>query len=157
VPVDTAGPRNRTRRQANKVNIKVTDPEIPNSIKEAKNSKEWPQWEQAIYEELHSFKENGMGRLVPRPPNRNVISSRFVFDLKKKAQGETLRYKARFAARGFTQKEGIDYLNTSSPVIKSASMKLLLTVAAVEDMDIEQMDVMQTWVKNRIVDPLVVD
>ncbi|KYG40745.1 hypothetical protein M433DRAFT_31774, partial [Acidomyces richmondensis BFW] len=51
------------------------------------------------------------------------------------------KYKARLCARGFTQQYGVDYFDTFAPVVRMESMRMLLAYAAVEDLEVHQMDV----------------
>ena len=155
----TAGPKNARRRERVSM-IRAYDVAeeksviIPKTVAEAKSTPEWPMWELAIMEELQSIKDNGTGILVPPPNDKNIIDSKIVFDLKTDDKGQITRFKARNVARGFTQEKGIDYYETASPVIKAVSLKLLLSIAAAEDMDIEQMDVKTAFLIPRLKEDL---
>ena len=62
----------------------------------------------AMTEEYQSIMKNEVWEIVPRPKNKDVVSSRWLFKIKHAADGSIEKYKARFVARGFSQKEGID-------------------------------------------------
>jgi hypothetical protein len=62
--------------------------------------------------------DNGTWRLVPRPPRVNIVTGRWLWKLKYNADGTLSNYKARWVARGFNQKPGVDYDETFSPVVK---------------------------------------
>jgi len=64
-----------------------------------------------------------------------------VFKIKHGVDGEVEQYKARLVARGFTQTFGVDYNETFTPVAKFVSIRCILTLATIEDMEIHQMDV----------------
>ncbi len=78
---------------------------------------------------------------MPLPKGRKPISYKWVFKIKHGVHGEVERYKARLVARGFTQTFGVDYNETFAPVAKFVSICCILALAAIEDMEIHQMDV----------------
>lgn len=70
---------------------------IPQSLKQAKNSPQWPQWEQAMLAELNSLISNQTWEEVPKrslPEGSKLVGSRWVFDLKYNADGAVERYNA---------------------------------------------------------------
>src|SRR5579859_164342 len=73
------------------------------------------EWEIAAQEEYDSLMKNATWEVVPRPTNRNVITSRWVFRHKKDETGKIVRFKAWIVARRFSQIYGVDYLETYSP------------------------------------------
>jgi hypothetical protein len=79
------------------------------------------------------------------PTGRKPIGSKWVFKKKMNAEGKVEKYKARLVAKGYSQVEGIDFGEIFSPVAKLTSIRLLLSVAAAFDFEIEQMDVKTTF------------
>ncbi|KAJ1524600.1 hypothetical protein ONE63_011085 [Megalurothrips usitatus] len=79
-------------------------------------------WQQAMDSEFKSLIKNDIWTLVNKPADRQVIGSKWVFKLKKRADGST-RFKARLVAQGFSQKHGIDYEETFSPTIPHSTLK----------------------------------
>ena len=70
------------------------------------------------------------------PTEKTLLDSRWVFRIKNDG-----RYKARFVVKGFTQVQGVDYMKTYAPVMSKSSLRCLLSIAALENWDIDQMDV----------------
>jgi len=142
VPTAVSCPSQRVRthpmvlrpRQAKNANLSIAavsrvttlPQQEPLSFKDANR---YVTWDTAMQEELQALHSNQTWTLVPPHPTMNVIGSRWVYKIKRHADGQVARYKARLVARGFTQQEGIDYLETFSPVIKPTTVRLVLTIA----------------------------
>jgi hypothetical protein len=67
--------------------------------------------------------------LVPAKSGANVIDYKWVYKIKRKSDGTIDRYKARLVGKGFKQRYGIDYEDTFSPVVKAATIHLILSLA----------------------------
>ena len=78
---------------------------------------------------------------VPCPPNANVVDCKWVYRIKRRADGSIERYKARLVAKGFHQEEGVDFHDTVSPVVKPSTIKLVLSYAVTKGWDLNQLDV----------------
>ena len=74
--------------------------------------------------------KNDVWEIVPRPERKFVVSSKWIVKIKHAADGSIEKYKARFVARGFSQKEGIDYEETFAPVARYTSVRAVLAIAA---------------------------
>lgn len=98
----------------------------PKTLKSALKN---PLWVQAMREELQALHQNNTWTLLPRPQNKNLIGSKWVYRIKYKEDGSIDRYQARFVAKGFTQVPGIDFGETFSPVIKPTTIRLVLAIA----------------------------
>ena len=113
----------------------------PKTLKEAKLSPEWPEWEKAIQAELKQLREMGTWDLVDPPKGREPITNKWVFVKKLGKNGELLKYKVRLVARGFTQQPRMDYNETYSPVVRLETIRTIIAQAVKEDWEIQQMDV----------------
>ncbi|GAU43223.1 hypothetical protein TSUD_241130 [Trifolium subterraneum] len=112
-------------------------------------------WKAAINSELTALLKDNTWTLVPLPSHKRAIGCKWVFKLKLHANGTIERYKARLVAKGYTQTEGIDYMETFSPVVKMTTIRTLLTIAAAKQWPLYQLDVtllsfMGIWMKKFI-------
>jgi hypothetical protein len=79
--------------------------------------------------------------LVPRSPGVNIVGSKWIFKTKHRPYGSIDKHKARLVARGFTQQHGIDYGDTFSPVVKLATVHLVLSLTVSHGWSLRQVDV----------------
>ena len=81
--------------------------------------------------------------LLERKPNKKVC--KWIFKRKQGAtENELIRFKTRLVAQGYTQREGIDYTEVFSPVVKHTSIRVLMSIVAQFDWELEQLDVKTT-------------
>jgi hypothetical protein len=97
-------------------------------------------WRQAADDEMRSLHEFGVYELE-KPDGINLLKNNWVLKIKRDQAGNNERYKARLVVKGFTQREGIDFEETFAPVAQHAPMRALLAKAAVEDLELEHIDV----------------
>ncbi len=83
---------------------------------------------------------------MPLPKGRKPISCKWVFKIKHVVDGEVERYKAKLVTRGLTQTFGINYNKTFAHVTKFVSIRCILALATIEDMEIHQMGVKTTFI-----------
>jgi hypothetical protein len=123
---------------AEQANIALSEPQ---TYQQAVTSPDNQQWLEAINAEYKSLRDNETWELVEKPKDRKLVSCKWVFKVKHNADGSIDRYKARLVARGFTQTEGVDYNETYAPVVKMTSIRVLLSIVAIHDLELHQMDV----------------
>lgn len=92
-------------------------------------------------EEYESLLKNKTWILTKLPSGRKPITTKWVYKLKRKVDGSIERYKARLVARGFSQRAGLDCKETFSPVVRLDSIRLILAIAAQEDLELVHFDV----------------
>jgi hypothetical protein len=78
------------------------------------------------FEALHA---NNTWRLVPPRKGNNIIDCKWVYKIKRRSNGSIDRYKARLVANGFKQRYDINYEDTFSPVVKGATIRLVISIA----------------------------
>ena len=110
----------------------------PTNYKEASEQSEWVE---AMNKEIHALIKNNTWDIVDLPPGKKAIGCKWVYKVKLKPDGTLERCKARLVAQGYTQKFGVDYEETFSPVIKMTTIRALIAIAASKGWDIFQLDV----------------
>ena len=113
----------------------------PQSYKEAVNSLEGSLWKEAIKSEIDSILQNHTWELVDLPPGSKPLGYKWIFKRKMKTDGTIDKYKARLVIKGYKQKEGLDYFDTYSLVTRITSIRMVLAIAALRNLEIHQMDV----------------
>ncbi|KAL0286293.1 UNVERIFIED_CONTAM: Retrovirus-related Pol polyprotein from transposon TNT 1-94 [Sesamum radiatum] len=115
--------------------------EDPKTYVEAITSIDSGFWKEAIKNELDSIMTNHTWDLVDLPIGSKPIKCKWIFKKKIKPDGSIDKFKARLVVVGYTQKEGIDYFDTYSPVTKIATIRTLVAISAINGLMIHQMDV----------------
>jgi hypothetical protein len=123
------------------VEMMIIESDEPRNFAEAVTSDEASRWRTAMNEEMASLEENSTWELHNLPEGRKAISNRWVYRKKRNVVGEVTRFKARLVVRGFSQREGIDYTETFSPVARFDTIRAVLSIAADEKLELSQFDV----------------
>ncbi|XP_071680324.1 uncharacterized protein [Lolium perenne] len=103
--------------------------------------REYKDGTEAMDEEYDALIRNRTWKLVPSREGKNIIDCRWVYKVKRKSDGSIDRYKARLVAKGFKQRYGSDYEDTFSPVVKIATVRLVLALAVSRGWSLRQLDV----------------
>ncbi|CAI7922519.1 unnamed protein product, partial [Closterium sp. NIES-53] len=111
------------------------------TLKEALESSDAEEWKKAMESGLKSIEENGTWELVELPEGRKAITSKWLFKIKSDADGKIERYKSRLVAKGYQQKENVDYKELFAPVVKPTTLRTLLAGATIKGWVVKQMDV----------------
>jgi len=119
-----------------------SSPSEPTSVTEALRDKRWVS---AMDSEYQALLKNKTWHLVPSPKGKNIIDCKWVYKIKRKADGTIDRYKARLVAKGFKQRYGIDYEDTFSPVVKASTIRLVLSIAVSRGWSLRQLDVQNAF------------
>ncbi|CAI7881682.1 unnamed protein product, partial [Closterium sp. NIES-54] len=97
------------------------------------------QWQAAMDAEMASWKSTGTYVDAVPPPGANIVSGMWIFRMKR-PPGSPPVFKARYVARGFSQRQGVDYFQTFSPTTKMTTLRVLLHVAAHRDYELHSLD-----------------
>ena len=122
----------------------------PQTLAEARRGPDWHHWERAIHEELENLRSNDTWDLVEAPNGANVIGSKWVFRIKKDADGKVVRYKARLVAQGYSQVPGVNYFDTFAPIARLASIRTVLAFAASENLETGQIDIKSAYLNSEL-------
>ena len=98
-----------------------------------------------MLEEVKAIEDNKIWELVDPSMGCRPIRLKWVYKVKRKADGTIDRYKARLIAKGFRQRYGIDYEDTFSPVVKAATIRLILSIAVSRGWTLRQLDVQNAF------------
>ncbi|SYW81823.1 uncharacterized protein UHO2_00328 [Ustilago hordei] len=106
---------------------------------EAMNGEDAQLWKEAIRKELEGLEAMGTWEVVHQPPGVPLVDSKVVLRLKLDADGVPVKHKARLVARGFTQREGIDYQETFSP-LSTININVMMTPRSGVSVDDDEVD-----------------
>jgi hypothetical protein len=121
---------------------------IPTSVREALAD---PNWRRAMEEEYGALLANPTWDLVPRLSGCNVVTDKWIWTIKRRADGTLERYKARWVLRGFIQHPGVDYDETFSLVVKPATVRTVLSLALSRSWPVHQLcqECVSSWYSHR--------
>ncbi|CAI7813613.1 unnamed protein product, partial [Closterium sp. NIES-53] len=107
------------------------------------------QWQAAMDAEMASWKSTGTYIDEVPPPGANIVSGMWIFRVKR-PPGSPPVFKARYVARGFSQRQGVDYFQTFSPTPKMTTLRVLLHVAAQHDYELHSLDFITAFLQGSL-------
>ena len=118
----------------------------PKTMAEYKKRSDWNKWKEAIQPELASLtKRKVFSSVMPTPSKIFPVGFKWVFVRKRNEKNEVVRYKARLVAQGFTQRPGIDFNETYSPVMSGIIFRYLIALAVQNHLSMQLMDVVTAY------------
>jgi len=123
---------------SDEVEALLTESDEPENFSEAVGN---PEWVEAMNNEIISIEKNGTWKLSKLPTGHKAIGLKWVFKLKRNADGEIVKHKARLVAKGYVQKHGVDYDEVFAPVARIDTVKLILALAANRGWKVHHLDV----------------
>ncbi|KAI3522492.1 hypothetical protein L1887_00319 [Cichorium endivia] len=125
----------------------IQDVEEPSTYRQAKVKHEWVT---AMKEELISIEKNDTWKLVELPKGRKAIGLKWVYKVKRDPNGKILKYKARIVAKGYVQKQGIDYEEVFAPVARIETVRVILALAGSNGWWVHHLDVKSAFLNGRL-------
>ena len=101
--------------------------------------------------------KNDVWDIVPKPKGKSVVSSKWIYKINHADDGSIEKYKEIFVARGFSQKEGIDYEETFVPVARYTSIRTIMALASMMKWSLHQMDVNTTFLNGVIEEEVYIE
>ena len=126
----------------------------PATYKEARASPQSELWQEAIRKEYDSLLKSETWTTTTLPPNRKALPCKWVFNIKYNSDGSVEKYKARLVIKGFKQVFGVDYDETFAPVARYESLKIVLAMATILDMEVHQMDVCTAFLNGELLEEI---
>ena len=114
-------------------------------------------WVKAMNEELDQIEKNETWDLVPRPKDKNVIETKWVFRNKLNEDGQVVRNKARLVCKGYAQIEGLDFEGTFAPMAILESIRMFLSLAMHLKFKVYQMDVKSAFLNGNLEEEVYIE
>ena len=124
----------------------------PQTYEEAISGPDATQWQKAMQEELESLRVNDTWQEEPsdRVSSGDIVTGKWVYRLKTDDQNRVTQFKARYVARGFTQRYGVNYEETHAPVVRMQNVHLLMALCATHGFELEQADINTAYLYGEI-------
>ena len=119
------------------------------------NDRVWGElWKEAVDTEINALISNKTWKEAVPPPKTNIVTCKWVCKVKLNIDGSLEKLKARLVARGFTQKYGIDYADTFAPTVRSDTLRTVLAIVALENLECHQVDVNNAFTQSSLKDTI---
>ncbi|KAE8734764.1 hypothetical protein F3Y22_tig00000715pilonHSYRG00142 [Hibiscus syriacus] len=136
--------------EGNLVYCLLTKDGEPSTYQEAINSSNASLWMMAMQEEIEALYKNNTWDLVLLPQGKNPIGNKWVFKIKRNGDNQVERYRVRLVVKGYAQKEGIDFNEIFSPVVRLTTVRVVLAMCATLNLHLENLDVKTTFLHENL-------
>jgi hypothetical protein len=124
----------------------------PKLFKQAMAGADSDKWYEVCMAEMQAHFENRTWELMQLPAGCKAIGSKWVFKIKRNADGSVDCYKARLVAQGFSQRPGVNFTETFAPTTKWAALRAVFALAAIKDMEMESINISNTYLNGELKD-----
>lgn len=111
----------------------------------------------AMVEDYSSIMKNSVWEVVPQPKDKSVVGLRLLYKIKHATDSSVEKFKVRFVAKGFSQKEGVNYDETLAPVARYSSIRAIISIAAQMGSRIHQMDLKTAFLNGVIEEEIYIE
>eukprot|EP00253_Pinus_taeda_P029432 PITA_29432 len=108
-------------------------------------------------EELEQIEKNDTWELVPRPHDKNIIGTKWIYKNKLNENGEIIRNKARLVCKGYSQQEGIYFEENFAPVAKLEAIRMFLALSSFQKFKVYQMDVKSAFLNGDLEEEVYIE
>ena len=119
----------------------------PRNRRQTMKSPEWDEWRNAVETKMLGMVGNFVYKKVARPKDKLVVGTKMLYKQKIGQDGKVEKYKYRLVAQGFWQVDGVHYTEKHSPTPATASIQILLAMAAAKDGKLRHFDAEQAFLK----------
>ena len=127
------------------------------TLRKAQASPEWPSWQRAWKNEMDGQLARQVWEVVPRPKGKTVLGTKNICKRKIGKDERIEKYKCRLVPQGFRQIKDIHYDESSSPTPSHASIRMVLSIAAVKDWELRQLDVDLAYLEASVKEKLYIE
>ena len=129
----------------------------PRNLRQAMEPQEWDEWWKAEETEMLGMVKNCVYKQVARPKDKLVVDTKMLYKRKIGQDGKVEKYKCRLVAQGLWQVEGVHYTEKYSPTPATASIRMLLAMAAAKDGELRHFDAEQAFLKADIDEEIYIE
>ena len=122
----------------------------PENYKEAMTSPNTEKWKSACTKEYNTLMGYHTWTLIERPPNTNIVGSRWMFQVKCDNHGQVNRYKAWLVAQGFSQVPGLDFNETYTPTIRLTTICFIIALACKYNLELRQINIKGAYLNGKL-------
>ena len=114
-------------------------------------------WRKAMDAEIEAIERNHTWELMELPEGEKTVGVKWIYRTKLNEKGEVDKFKARLVAKGYTQKYGIDYSKVFAPVARHDTIRMIISLAAMNEWTVFQLDVKSAFLHGELVEQVFVD